>query len=241
MIKAFIAIAAVAGAALLGAQWLEPDCSGRSSKPCVDVKQATVAEPGAISKPVVPSRSVASSDESAGETDAQAAMTEARVTDTRLFLAPHQVKQATAEAPQLGRVESLLNVPSQMSYGDFVWDESGIDEGPIAIRIDLARQIISVFRDGHEIGTAVIVYGTDGHPTPLGYHPIRGKKRYHHSRAYDAPMPYTMWLTTDGVAIHASDVLRGRATHGCIGVPPKFAAKLFAQAAKGDAVVILPA
>ena len=36
------------------------------------------------------------------------------------------------------------------------------------VRIDLTRQLLSVFRDGHEIGSAVILYGTDGKPTPTG-------------------------------------------------------------------------
>ena len=52
-------------------------------------------------------------------------------------------------------------------------------------------------------------------------------------------MPYTLRLTADGVAIHGSDVRWGAATHGCIGVPVEFAAKLFDEVAKGDHVVIV--
>jgi lipoprotein-anchoring transpeptidase ErfK/SrfK len=53
-------------------------------------------------------------------------------------------------------------------------------------------------------------------------------------------MPYMLRLTDDGVAIHGSNVREGYATHGCIGVPPDFAKKLFAVMAKGDPVFIVP-
>jgi hypothetical protein len=138
-------------------------------------------------------------------------------------------------------VHSALNVTKKMRFGSYVWDDSGIPPGPIWIRIDLARQLMSVFRGGHEIGSTVILYGTDGKPTPTGSFVILEKDQDYHSRTYDAPMPYMLRLTDDGVAIHGSDVRRGRATHGCTGVPIAFARLLFAEASKGDEVVILPA
>jgi len=159
-----------------------------------------------------------------------------------------RIRYAAGEYPQLdlpdGRheaVRSVLNITRPMRYGGYVWDEQGIPQGPLLIRVDLARQILSVFRDGHEIGSAVILYGTDGKPTPTGSFPILQKAADYHSRTYDAPMPYMLRLTDDGVAIHGSDVRTGFATHGCIGVPVAFARRLFEQARKGDIVVILPA
>ncbi len=138
-------------------------------------------------------------------------------------------------------VRSVLNITRPMRYGGYVWDDAGIPEGPILIRIDLARQLLSIFRDGHEIGSAVILYGTDGKATPMGSFPILQKVADYHSRTYDAPMPYALRLTDDWVAIHGSDVRTGFATHGCIGVPVAFARRLFEQAREGDQVVILPA
>ena len=55
------------------------------------------------------------------------------------------------------------------------------------------------------------------------------RAREHRSSLYDADMPFMLRLTGDGVALHASDVRFGRATHGCIGLPPAFAEKLFDQ------------
>jgi len=46
-------------------------------------------------------------------------------------------------------------------------------------------------------------------------------------------------LTPDGVSIHASNVRWGYATHGCVGVPPEFAARLFAAVSVGDEVLIV--
>lgn len=139
-------------------------------------------------------------------------------------------------------LHSLLNVDRRLKYGEFVWNDSGVAPGPISVRVDLGTQLISVFRSGHEIGTAVILYGADSHVTPIGTFPVIEKLRDHHSRTYDnAPMPYTLRLTADGVAIHGSDVRSGAATHGCVGVPLEFARRLFEQASAGDEVTITSA
>ena len=98
---------------------------------------------------------------------------------------------------------------------------------------------MSVFRDGHEIGTAVVVYGGDNKQTPPGKLHILAKARDHRSSLYEAEMPYTLRLTDDGVSIHASSVRWGAATHGCIGVPLPFAQRLFNAASVGDEVVIV--
>lgn len=138
-------------------------------------------------------------------------------------------------------VGSILNVRKRMKYGEFVWDDAGIPAGRVWVRVDLGKQLISIFRAGHEIGTAVILYGADEKPTPTGQLAVLEKLKDHRSGTYDAPMPYTMRLTDDGVAIHGSNVRWGAATHGCVGVPLGFASKLFEQIKVGDPVIILPA
>ena len=158
----------------------------------------------------------------------------------RTFITEAQNFQARAEGLLDRDVKSVLNVTKPMRYGDYLWDEKNVPNGPIWVRVDLKRQLISVFRGGHEIGTAVILYGASEKETPAGVFPVLAKMRDHKSITYDnAPMPYTLRLTDDGVSIHGSDVRWGRATHGCIGVPLEFAHKLFDQAAKGDQVTIV--
>lgn len=143
-----------------------------------------------------------------------------------------------AHAPQLV-VKRILDIPGPIRFGEYYWDAEGIPEtGPLVITVDLEAETMSVFRDGYEIGATAILYGADEKPTPLGVYPITQKKKHHVSNLYGAPMPYMMRLTDDGVAIHASQVEMGAATHGCIGVPLPFAKLLFAQAKLGDRVII---
>jgi hypothetical protein len=137
-------------------------------------------------------------------------------------------------------VKTLLTVKSPMHYGEWIWNDRGVPAGPTWLRVDLHSQLLSVFRSGHEIGTAVVLYGADGLPTPIGKFPILAKLKDHVSATYgNAPMPYTLRLTNDGVAIHGSNVRWGFATHGCVGVPKDFAAKLFEVVSKGDEVLIV--
>jgi lipoprotein-anchoring transpeptidase ErfK/SrfK len=133
----------------------------------------------------------------------------------------------------------LLRVDRRLRYGDFIWNDQGVPAGPVSVRVDLRTQLLSVFRAGHEIGTAVVLYGADAKETPLGTFPILWKGRNHRSSIYDAPMPFTLRLTGDGVAIHGSDVRWGAATHGCVGVPTEFAGRLYAVARVGDQVSIV--
>lgn len=141
--------------------------------------------------------------------------------------------------PHALAVQRVLKIDGPFRHGDYVWDEDGAPaKGPVIITIDLKAQTLSVFRAGHEIGAAVILYGADDKPSPLGAFPITEKDADHVSNLYDAPMPYMLRLTNDGVAIHGSDVQWGNATHGCIGVPTPFAKKLFGVAKLGDMVVI---
>lgn len=158
----------------------------------------------------------------------------------RIYLTSDQLTQAYSAGLIDRPVKSILNVVHPLTYGEFVWDEHGVPQGPVWVRVDLALQLISVFRAGEEIGTAVILYGADKKETPRGIFPIMGKDKDHRSTTYgDAPMPYMLRLTGDGVSIHGSRVRSGYATHGCIGVPLSFAKLLFEQVHKGDPVVVL--
>jgi L,D-transpeptidase catalytic domain len=157
----------------------------------------------------------------------------------RTFLTKAQLDQAIANGTLDRPIKSLLAVKAPLHFGDYAWNDRGIPPGPIWLRVDLHSQLISVFRSGHEIGTAVIVYGGDNKQTPAGTLHILGKARNHRSSLYDAQMPYTLRLSDDGVSIHASSVRWGAATHGCIGVPSPFAERLFDAASVGDEVVVV--
>ncbi|MDR6115819.1 MULTISPECIES: L,D-transpeptidase family protein [unclassified Sphingomonas] len=151
---------------------------------------------------------------------------------------PPAPSPSSSPSPAPFVVRRILDLKAPLHHGDFVWDESGAPQGPVVITVDLAAQVVSIFRDGYEIGTAAIIYGADNMPTPLGVFPILEKDADHVSNLYDAPMPYMLRLTRDGVAIHGSDVRYGYATHGCVGVPTAFARKLFAATRIGDRVIV---
>lgn len=152
--------------------------------------------------------------------------------------APAPVPAVTSNDPFV--IKSILPIEGSIRYGDWFWDESAAPRtGKLVITVDLEARVISAFRDGHEIGTAVVLVGTQAHPTPLGSFPILTKEKDNVSEKYNnAPMPHTLRLTWDGIAIHGSPVMNGYASHGCIGVPDEFAAKLFAAARRGDKVII---
>lgn len=138
-------------------------------------------------------------------------------------------------------IQSVLNIRRQFKFGEFIWNDTGVANGPVWVRVDLERQTLSAFRSGHEIGTTVILFGAKSNPTPSGVFPVLEKARTHRSSLYDADMPFMMRLTNDGVAIHASSVRQGSATHGCIGVPLEFARLLFHELQVGDQVAIIAA
>lgn len=157
----------------------------------------------------------------------------------RIILGPEQQRQASAAGGFVQTPLSLLRVDRRMHYGDYQWDDKDVPAGRVTVRVDLRTQLISVFRAGHEIGTAVALYGADSKKTPLGTFPVLWKGKNHRSSLYDAPMPYTLRLTGDGIAIHGSNVRWGAATHGCVGVPTEFARRLFEQVRVGDRVTIV--
>lgn len=136
-------------------------------------------------------------------------------------------------------VKSILPIDGPIKFGEYHWDAAkAAAPGPLVITVDLEARTISVFRDGHEIGAAAILKGYGDKPTPTGVFPISEKDADHVSNIYDAPMPYMLRLTNDGVAIHGSKVQKGYATNGCIGVPDAFAKLVFEQAKLGDRVIV---
>lgn len=137
------------------------------------------------------------------------------------------------------RVTSMLDTRGRMTYGQYRWDEVAVPAGPVWVRVDTRAQTLSVFRGNQEIGTSVVLYGANSAPTPVGQFRVLERIADHRSRTYDAPMPYTLRLTADGVAIHGSEVMRGAATHGCIGVPVDFARHLFSVVRQGDEVFVI--
>ncbi|BBD97876.1 L,D-transpeptidase [Sphingobium amiense] len=171
--------------------------------------------------------------------DAAPAQIEATAPSKPIKPAERRSDQPMTVDPRALLVKRVLQIDGPFRHGDYVWNEDGAPAtGPVIVTVDLKAETLSVFRDGYEIGAAVILYGATDKPSPVGAFPITQKDADHVSNLYGAPMPYALRLTSDGVFIHGSDVQYGKATHGCIGVPKDFARKLFGVTKLGDIVVI---
>jgi lipoprotein-anchoring transpeptidase ErfK/SrfK len=150
-----------------------------------------------------------------------------------------EAKPEPAPAQAAFVIKRTLPITDPIKYGQWFWNEANAPAtGPIFITVDLDARVLSIFRDGVEIGTSAVLLGTQEKPTPLGVFPITQKDQHHVSNLYDAPMPYMMRLTNDGVSIHATNVQNGYASHGCVGVPLGFAQKIFAAVKLGTPVII---
>ncbi len=154
------------------------------------------------------------------------------------------VQNAAAQKPKSSsgsfKVKRILDIDGPMKYGEWHWDDKGVPPGPLVVTVDLKARVVSVFQGGYEIGAAVAMLGTKKHPTPTGTFPILRKQRHNVSEKYNnAPMPWSMFLTRSGIAIHGGSVVEnGYASHGCIAVPDELASRLFKIAKNGDKVII---
>jgi hypothetical protein len=101
----------------------------------------------------------------------------------------------------------------------------------VLIRVDKSAQLMTVTVDGAQRYAWAVSTGIADYDTPAGeFQPFR-MERDHFSREWDdAPMPYSIFFTQEGHAIHGSfDVKHlGRpASHGCVRLSKANAAVLF--------------
>lgn len=127
----------------------------------------------------------------------------------------------------------------QLRPGQYVWREVGADAGPPRVVISLSDQLAYLYRGDSLVAVSTISSGKPGKDTPTGIFPILAKETLHRSKKYDdAPMPFMQRIDDYGIALHAG-MLPGRpASHGCVRLPAKFAAKLFGVTKVGSAVLI---
>jgi hypothetical protein len=101
----------------------------------------------------------------------------------------------------------------------------------ILIHVDKAAQKMTVTVDGQERYTWKVSTGMAAYDTPDGKFQAFRMERDHFSREWDdAPMPYSIFFTQEGHAIHGSyDVkhLGRAASHGCVRLSKENAAVLF--------------
>lgn len=110
------------------------------------------------------------------------------------------------------------------------------DAAKVLVSISKISQKMTVSIDGEPTYYWLVSTGGAGYDTPSGtYHPFRMEKEHFSKEWDDAPMPYSMFFTPQGHAIHGSYHIKRlgtRASHGCVRLAPDNAAKLFALVQK---------
>jgi L,D-transpeptidase catalytic domain len=101
----------------------------------------------------------------------------------------------------------------------------------VDITINKVSQKMTVTVDGQRKYVWPVSTGAAGYDTPSGtFKPFRMEKEHFSKEWDDAPMPYSMFFTGDGHAIHGSYHVKSlgrRASHGCVRLAPQNAALLF--------------
>lgn len=102
----------------------------------------------------------------------------------------------------------------------------------LLVEIDKSTQRMTVTVDGKQLYRWPVSTGASGYDTPSGaFRPFRMEIDHHSDEYENAPMPYSIFFTMTGNAVHGTDEPRylGRAvSHGCVRLSVANAATLWA-------------
>ena len=129
-----------------------------------------------------------------------------------------------------------------------VWGGEAVKKKEIKVFIE--RQILVALEDGEEIYSFDIVTGRDTKETTAGRFKIFRKHEKYTSKTYGSEMPYTMFFTKDGKAIHGTQMATLRSylhkyltesvgSEGCVGLTDDNAKALFDWAPVGTSVIVI--
>ena len=118
------------------------------------------------------------------------------------------------------------------------------------IHVFIEEQVLVAYENGEEIYTFDIVTGRDGKETTAGKYQVFRKHKKYTSKTYGSEMPYTMFFTEDGKAIHGTQMATLRSylhsyltesvgSQGCIGLTDDNAKALFDWAPMGTPVIVM--
>ncbi len=106
----------------------------------------------------------------------------------------------------------------------------------VIITINKVSQKMTVELDGDVLYRWPVSTGAPGYETPSGsFKPFRMEKEHYSKEWDDAPMPFSIFFTAQGHAVHGSYHIKSlgkRASHGCVRLHPDNAAKLFSLVSK---------
>ena len=163
----------------------------------------------------------------------------APITPAHATIETAEAKMAATDAAAQARADMFDAFGDKiLKPGQYLWRTTDAT-GPSRVVVSLSDQLAFLYRGDDLVAVSTISSGKEGHDTPTGIFPILAKKPMHRSKKYEsAPMPFTQFIDQYGIALHAG-VIPGRpASHGCIRLPAKFAAKLFGVTSVGSTVLI---
>lgn len=150
-----------------------------------------------------------------------------------------EAKSTAASAAEIARADMYDAFgDKQLKPGQYLWRDVPA-KGDSRVVIGLSDQLAYLYRGNTLVAVTTISTGTDKHPTPTGIFNIHTKKTMHRSVKYEnAPMPFAQFIDDYGIALHAGHNPGRPASHGCIRLPAKFAAKLYSVTDVGTSVLI---
>lgn len=118
------------------------------------------------------------------------------------------------------------------------------------IRVFIDEQVLVALENDEEIYSFDIVTGRDGKETTAGKYRVFKKHEKYTSKTYGSEMPYTMFFTEDGKAIHGTQMATLRSylhsylsdsvgSQGCVGLTDDNAKALFDWARVGIPVIVI--
>ena len=148
----------------------------------------------------------------------------------------------------MNRIFWLTLVGLHLMIAPNAWGNEGAANKEIQVFIE--RQVLIAFENGEEIYNFDIVTGRDGKETTAGRYSISRKYEKYTSKTYGSEMPYTMFFTEDGKAIHGTQMATLRSylhsyladsvgSEGCVGLTDDNALALFEWAPVGTPVVVI--
>jgi lipoprotein-anchoring transpeptidase ErfK/SrfK len=152
----------------------------------------------------------------------------------------YEAKMTAASAAAIAR-EDMYEAfgPKQLKPGQYLWRDVPDSTGAERVVVSLSDQLAFLYRGDTLMAVTTISSGRGANPTPTGIFNVLEKKPMHRSRKYDnAPMPFMQRIDRFGIALHAGHNPGRPASHGCIRLPAKFAAKLYTVTGVGTPVLI---
>ena len=127
----------------------------------------------------------------------------------------------------------------EIEPGNYVWRDVPKGAGEERVVISLSDQLAYLYRGETLVAAASISTAKAPKITPTGIFTVLEKRPMYHSKKYDnAPMPFMQRIDDYGIAMHAGYNPGEPASHGCIRLPSKFAAKLYKVTGVGTPVLI---